>query len=68
MATRKIVVIRAKNPKIGKIAIVYIGMAEVSCCVATVEVGQEVKKGEQLGYFQYGGSSHLMIFEKDLNI
>lgn len=36
VAARMVFVIRAKNKKIGKIAIIFIGMAEVSSCVATV--------------------------------
>jgi phosphatidylserine decarboxylase len=24
--------------------------------------GQRVKKGEQIGYFQYGGSTHCLVF------
>jgi phosphatidylserine decarboxylase len=64
VAARMVIVIKAKNPKIGRIAIVFIGMAEVSSCVATVKIGQLVKKGEQLGYFMFGGSTHAMIFQK----
>lgn len=30
----------------------------------TVEEGQEVKKGEQLGYFSYGGSSLALVFQR----
>lgn len=59
-----VVVINADNPHIGKIAIIYIGMAEVSSCVATVKVGEKVKKGQQIGNFMFGGSSHLMVFSK----
>lgn len=61
-------VIKADNPKIGKIAIVYIGMVEVSSCVATVKVGDKVKKGDQLGYFMFGGSSHLLVFQKQAKL
>lgn len=46
VAARKVIVINAKNKKIGKIAIVYIGMAEVSSCVSVVKVGDVVKKGQ----------------------
>ena len=43
-------------------------MAEVSSCVSTVIEGQKVNKGDQLGYFQFGGSSHTIIFDKDMDI
>ena len=45
VATRKVFIIKASNFKIGKIALIFIGMTEVSSCVETVKVGQEVKKG-----------------------
>lgn len=68
MAARQVFLIKAKNPKIGKIAIIFIGMAEVSSCVPTVKIGETVKKGQQLGYFMFGGSSHAIIFEKKANL
>jgi phosphatidylserine decarboxylase len=43
-------------------------MAEVSSCVATVKIGDKVQKGQQLGYFMFGGSSHAVIFEKKANV
>ena len=30
--------------------------------------GQKVKKGDQLGYFAFGGSSYVMVFDKDLKV
>ena len=64
VATRKVVVVGASNQRIGKIALIYIGMAEVSSCVATVRIGDQVRKGEQIGHFQFGGSSCTMVFSK----
>jgi len=43
-------------------------MTEVSSCCPSVVEGQKVKKGDQLGYFQYGGSSYAMIFDKNLEL
>ena len=51
IATRKVVVINASNHLIGKIALIYIGMTEVSSCVATVKIGEIVKKGDEIGHF-----------------
>lgn len=48
-ATRGVIFIEADNPAIGLMAIVYIGMAEVSSCDFTVWEGQWVNKGDQLG-------------------
>ncbi len=68
VAARKVILIKADNPKIGKVAIIYVGMAEVSSCVNTVKIGDKVKKGDQLGYFMFGGSSHAIIFEKKVKL
>ena len=39
-------------------------MEEVSSVTLNVTEGQNIKKGQPLGYFQYGGSSGLVIVEK----
>ena len=44
------------------------GMAEVSSCEITVKVGQKVKKGDQLGMFHFGGSTHCLVFRKDVSV
>lgn len=49
VATRAIVWIEADNPKIGLMAVIAIGMVEVSTCDVTVKVGDKIKKGHQLG-------------------
>ena len=46
VAARKVIIINCSNPIIGKVGIIYIGMAEVSSCVHTVNVGDFVKKGQ----------------------
>lgn len=68
VAARKVVVTNASNPRIGKIAIIFIGMAEVSSCVTTVNIGDQVAKGQEIGHFEFGGSSHAIIFEKKANL
>ena len=40
------------------------GMAEVSSCVTTVNIGDHVAKGQEIGHFEFGGSSHAIVFEK----
>lgn len=49
VATRAIMFIESDNPKIGMIAVLGIGMTEVSTCEITVKEGQHVKKGDELG-------------------
>ncbi|KAJ3536566.1 hypothetical protein NM688_g6820 [Phlebia brevispora] len=45
-----------------------VGMAEVSTCEVTVTPGQVVKKGDQLGMFHFGGSTHCLIFRPETKI
>ena len=62
VATRALIFIEADNPGIGLMCLIPIGMAEVSSCLVTVKEGQRVKKGDQIGYFQFGGSTHCLVF------
>lgn len=64
VATRAIIYIEADDPKIGLMVMMPIGMAEVSSSVLLDQIkeGYRVQKGEELGYFQYGGSTHCLIF------
>jgi len=62
VATRAIILIEAEEPAIGLMSLIPIGMAEVSSCIVTVKEGQKVKKGDQIGYFQFGGSTHCLVF------
>ncbi len=62
VATRAAIFIQADNPAIGLMCFLAVGMAEVSTCETTVRAGQHVKKGEQLGMFHFGGSTHCLIF------
>lgn len=62
-AARALVFIEADHP-IGPMCLIAVGMAEVSSCIATVEEHSRVKKGDQLGYFQFGGSTHCLLFRK----
>ena len=68
VATRALIFIEADNPAIGLVCVIPIGMAEVSSCVLKgangqpLKEGQRVKKGDQIGYFQFGGSTHCVVF------
>ena len=64
VATRAIILIQADDPVIGLVAFVPVGMVEVSSCMIgpNVAPGYHVAKGEELGYFQFGGSTHCLVF------
>lgn len=68
MAARAIIVLEADNPAIGLVGFVGIGMDEVSTCDITVKEGQKVKKGEELGMFHFGGSTHCLIFQEGVQL
>ena len=62
LATRALIFIEADNPDIGLMCVMPVGMTEISSCQITVIEGQRVKKGDQLGMFHFGGSTHCLIF------
>ncbi|KAI0449021.1 Phophatidylserine decarboxylase-domain-containing protein [Xylaria acuta] len=72
VATRAIFVIDTKDPVVGLVGAVYVGMADVSTC----EIGEKfqgglpvaVEKGEEIGMFHHGGSTHCLLFEKKVKL
>lgn len=63
VATRAVIIIDCDDAKLGQVGCVFVGMADVSSCIIEALPGQRVKKGDELGYFQYGGSTYCLIFE-----
>ena len=63
VAARAILLIDADDPAIGLVAVVQVGMVEVSSCVIApaVKPGYHVTKGEDLGHFQFGGSTYCLV-------
>ena len=45
-----------------------VGMAEVSTNEITVYDGQKLKKGQQIGMFHFGGSTHCLIFRPGVEV
>lgn len=68
VATRALIFIQADNPAIGLMCVMPIGMAEVSSCEITVEPGDRVNKGDEIGMFHFGGSTHCLIFGPDVQL
>lgn len=62
VATRALIFIRSPDPRIGLVCFIGIGMVEVSSCDVTVQKGQTVKKGDEIGTFHFGGSTHCLVF------
>ena len=63
--TRALIFIKADNHKIGTICIMPVGMVEISSCNINKNIrpGYKIKKGDELGFFAYGGSTHCLFFE-----
>jgi phosphatidylserine decarboxylase len=51
-AARALIFIEADNPEIGLMAVLFVGMAEVSSNEITVYEGEHVKKGDGCGSFE----------------
>jgi phosphatidylserine decarboxylase len=56
------------NPIAGLVAVLPIGMAQVSSVVLSVKPGDYVQKGQEISCFQLGGSDIVMVFQKGANV
>jgi phosphatidylserine decarboxylase len=68
VAARALIFIQADNPAIGLMCFMAVGMAEVSSNEITVFEGQKIKKGQEIGMFHFGGSTHCLIFRPGVNL
>ena len=68
VAARGVIYIMADNPDIGVLGFISVGMSEVSSNEITVKKGQHVNKGDQLGMFHFGGSTHCLIFRPGVKV
>ena len=50
---------------VGLVAVLPIGMAQVSSVVLTPEAGASLHKGQEFGFFLFGGSDIITLYEKD---
>ena len=53
---------------IGLVAVLPVGMAQVCSVHITCKVGQEVVKGQEISFFQFGGSDCIMVFEEKARV
>ena len=63
--TRGLVVLETA---IGLVAVLPMGMAQVSSVVLTAEQGVTLTKGEEISYFQFGGSDICLVFQRQSNV
>lgn len=65
--TRGVVTIdtsQSAGEDIGIVAVVPVGMAHVSSVVLTATAGRQMAKGDEFGYFQFGGSDIIILFQE----
>jgi phosphatidylserine decarboxylase len=53
---------------IGLVTVLPMGVAQVSSIILTAEVGTTLRKGEEISYFQFGGSDIVCVFEERSNV
>lgn len=68
VSTRAVIFIESDNADIGLMCFVAVGMAEISSCTIKVIEGAQVKKGDEIGMFRFGGSSHCLVFRPGVNV
>jgi hypothetical protein len=68
LQTRGLVVIDTGRRDVGMVAVLPMGMASVSSVKLSVAVGDEVRKGEEIAWFEFGGSDIVMVFEKGARV
>ena len=66
--TRACAIIQTEN--YGLVAMLPVGMSQI-CSVnwlPSLHLGQQLKRGDEMGFFQFGGSDVIMIFQKDVHV
>ena len=51
------------SPEVGLVAVLPVGMGNVSSVNLTPEVGARLQKGDEFGFFMFGGSDIVMLFQ-----
>jgi phosphatidylserine decarboxylase len=54
-----------KSDNFGKVLYVEVGATSVGSIVQTFTLGKPVARGDEKGYFQFGGSTVVLLFEKN---
>jgi len=51
------------SPEVGLVALLPVGMGSVSSVNLTPEIGAKLQKGDEFGFFMFGGSDIVMLFQ-----
>ncbi|KAG0680337.1 hypothetical protein C6P42_005035 [Pichia californica] len=60
-------VVTLETEEYGIVEIVLVGAMMVGSIIITVNINDYVKKGQELGYFKFGGSTVVLVFKKQEN-
>ena len=54
----------------GLVAMMPIGMSQICSCnwLEPLHVGDHLERGQEMGYFLFGGSDIVLIFQRDINV
>jgi len=55
--------VHIKSPQFGDVMYITVGATMVGSIIFTVKKGQKIKKGDEIGYFAFGGSTVINIFK-----
>lgn len=53
-----------ESKEFGKVAVVCVGAMLVGSIIITAKVGSELKRADEMGYFAFGGSTLVVVFEE----
>ncbi|OBZ83929.1 Phosphatidylserine decarboxylase proenzyme 3 [Choanephora cucurbitarum] len=53
------------SEEFGKVAVVCVGAMLVGSIIITANVGSHIKRTDEMGYFAFGGSTLVVVFQKD---
>jgi phosphatidylserine decarboxylase len=56
-------IVEFDSPAFGTVMFCIIGASQVGSCNITVKEGQEIRKGDEVGFFCYGGSATVTLFK-----
>jgi phosphatidylserine decarboxylase len=63
LTENKRVVVNLKTKELGDVAFIAVGATSVGTINFTYQAGKEYKKGDELGYFSFGASMCIALFE-----
>ena len=54
----------------GLVAMLPVGMSQICSVnwIPSLHVGQQLRRGDEMGFFQFGGSDIVMLFQRDVDV